>query len=183
MEEILLTSEKFVKRVTSVSDNVSGKYMLPAMREAQEVGLKGILGSELLERLKVLVRDGSIVFPDNAMYKELLDRSQYYLAYMTISEVAQKVTFKVGNFGAVKTTDEHVETVPYDELAKMRYYYQGKADACCHELQGWILDNREAFPELDGCSCHRIESNLYSAASCGIWLGGPRGKELPDGGC
>ena len=30
--EILLTSEKFVKSVTSISDNLAGKYLLPAIR-------------------------------------------------------------------------------------------------------------------------------------------------------
>lgn len=179
MEEILLSSEKFIKQVTGISDNVAGKYILPSLREAQESGLKGIVGSVLLGRLKKLVASGQIC----GQYKDLLDRSQYYLAYRTLVEVCQKVTYKVGNFGAVKTTDEHVETVSQDELAKMQYYYQSKADACCHELQEWILANRDCFPELDDCACNRIESNLYSAASCGIWLGGPRGKKLPDGGC
>lgn len=176
--EILLSSEKFIKQVTSISDNLAGKYVLPSLREAQEVGLKGILGTALLERLKGLVSDGSIDNEDNSMYKELLDRSQYYLAYRTVVEVCMKVSYKVGNFGVAKTTDEHLESASQDEIAKMMYYYQSKADGLCYELQGWILDNSDAFPELDECACHKISSNLYSAASCGIWLGGPRGRKL-----
>lgn len=181
--EILLSNERFIKQTTGISDNVAGKYILPSLREAQEVGLKGILGSVLLERLKSLVSDGGIDDKDNVMYKELLDRSQYYLAYSTVVEVCMKVSYKVGNFGVVKTTDEHVESASPEEIAKMMYYYQSKADGLCHELQGWILDNSDAFPELDECSCRRVESNLYSAASCGIWLGGPRGRKLPGGRC
>ena len=42
MAEILLSSEAFVKTVTSISDNLSGKYILPSLREAQEIGLKRI---------------------------------------------------------------------------------------------------------------------------------------------
>ena len=41
MAEILLSSEKFIKETMSVSDNLSGKYILPSLREAQEIGLKG----------------------------------------------------------------------------------------------------------------------------------------------
>ena len=52
MTEILLSSERFIKEVTSVSDNLAGKYLLPSLREAQEVALRGILGDCLLERLK-----------------------------------------------------------------------------------------------------------------------------------
>ena len=63
-----------------------------------------------------------------------------------------------------------------DDRAKAEWYYQGKADACCVTLQQWLLDNRDAFPELDDCSCRAIRANLRSAASCGIWLGGVRGR-------
>ena len=59
-KEILLSSEAFVKEVTSASDNLSGKYILPSLREAQEIGLKGILGDCLLAKLKSLVRAGQI---------------------------------------------------------------------------------------------------------------------------
>lgn len=182
MAEVLLSSEKFIKQVTSISDNVAGKYILPSLREAQEVGLKGILGSSLLEHLKELASGQDINHEDNIAYKELLDRCQYYLAYRTVVEVCFKVSYKVGNFGAVRSTDEHLESVSQDEVAKMQYYYQSKADGLCHELQMWLLDNKNAFPELDDCTCHRIKSNLHSAASFGIWLGGPRGKKMP-GGC
>lgn len=175
-KDILLSSENFIKQVTDISDNISGKYILPSLREAQEIGLKGILGEGLLRTLKDMVEDGSIEDKNNAAYKELLSRSQYYLAYRTIVELCQKITYKIGNFGVTKTTDENLQVVSQEEMTKTQYFYQSKADSCCFELQIWLLDNKGLFPELDECSCHRIESNLYSAASCGIFLGGPRGK-------
>jgi hypothetical protein len=174
--EILLTSEAFVKSVSSISDNVAGKYIKPSIREAQEIGLKGILGSALLAKLKQLVSAGTLDMPINAAYKELLDRSQYYLAYATIVEVAQKTSYKIGNFGVVKSSDENLQNATQDEIAKTQYYYQSKADACCYELQGWILENANAFPELGENHCRQIRSNLRSAASSGIFLGGARGK-------
>ena len=176
MAEILLSSESFVKSVTSVSDNLSGKYILPSLREAQENGLKGILGDCLLSKLKTLVKENAINAEENGQYKELIDRCQYYLAYVTIVEVTNKASFKVGNFGVTKSTDENLQVATQDEIAKMQYYYQSKADACCLDLQNWLLNNRASFPELNDCDCRRISSNLYSAASCGIFLGGARGK-------
>ena len=89
MAEILLSSEKFVKSVTSVSDNIAGKYILPSLREAQEQGLKGILGDALLAKLKSLVADKEIDKESNAAYKVLLDHCQYYLAYTAIVEIGR----------------------------------------------------------------------------------------------
>ena len=176
MAEILLSSEAFVKSVTSVSDNLSGKYILPSLREAQEIGLKGILGDSLLAKLKTLVKDNAIESPVNVHYKELIDRCQYYLAYVTVVEVTNKTSFKVGNFGVTKSTDDNLQVATQDEIAKMQYYYQSKADACCYDLQNWLIEHRTDFPELNDCDCRRIHSNLYSAATCGIFLGGARGK-------
>ena len=176
MAEIILTSEKFVKSVTSVSDNIAGKYILPSLREAQEQGLKGILGDALLAKLKGLVANKEIDMESNAAYKILLDRCQYYLAYAAIVEVTNKVSYKIGNFGVAKSADENLQVASQDEIGKMQYYYQSKADAHCLDLQNFLLQNRSDYPELTENCCHTIESNLHSAASCGIFLGGSRGK-------
>lgn len=176
MAEIILTSEKFVKSVTSVSDNIAGKYILPSLREAQEQGLKGILGDTLLAKLKGLVANKEIDLESNAAYKILLDRCQYYLAYAAIVEVTNKVSYKIGNFGVAKSSDENLQVASQDEIGKMQYYYQSKADAHCLDLQNFLLQNRTDYPELTENCCHNIESNLHSAASCGIFLGGARAK-------
>lgn len=173
MTEILLTSESFVRSVTNVSDNLAGKYILPSIREAQEQGLKGILGDCLLSKVKQLISSNAL----DGKYKELVDHCQYYLAYAAIVEVTNKVSFKIGNFGVAKSQDENLQVVSYDEIVKMQYYYQTKVDAYCLELQAWLLDNKGSFPELNECHCRKLSSNLYSAASCGIFLGGCRGKK------
>lgn len=178
MAEILLSSEAFVKSVTSASDNLSGKYILPSLREAQEVGLKGILGDALLAKLKNLIKNGTLETESDGVYKTLVDHCQYYLAYMTIVEVANKVSYKIGNFGVTKTNDENLQVATQDEIAKMQYYYQSKADAYCLDLQHFLLRNRADYPELTDSCCARIKSNLHSAATCGIWLGGPRGRRI-----
>lgn len=174
MAEVLLSSEKFIKEATSLSDNTASKYILPSLREAQENGLKSILGEALLTKLKNLYRSGSLF----GAYKTLVDECQYYLAYATLVEVALRVSYKLGNFGVTKSTDTNIQVASQDEIAKMQEYYQSKADARCIELQNFLLDHRNDYPELSENHCHKIQSNLYSAASCGIWLGGARGKGL-----
>lgn len=174
--EILLTSEAFVKSATSISDNLAGKYLRPSIREAQEVNLRGILGDTLLAKLKSLVAEPPVPEGD---YKTLLDRCQYFLAYVAVVEASAKVALKVANAGVVKTSDENMQPADRVDFAAERAYYQAKADSACLDLQNFLLNNRDKYPELTEGDCHRIHSNLYSAASCGIFLGGARGKQLP----
>lgn len=188
MAEILLCSESFLKTTTNISDNVAGKYILPSLREAQEVKFRGIVGDCLLAKLKELAttdphtQTRPIDQEANVAYKDLLDRAQYFLAWSAVVEICNRVTYKVGNFGVSKTTDENLQVAGSDELSRQQYYYQAKADSFCRDLQNWILQHASAFPELDACACEAIRSNLYSAATCGLFLGGARGKKLPGGG-
>ena len=172
--EYLLTSEDFIKSVTNISDNLSGKYLQGAIREAQETALRDVLGSCLLDALKARMAARTLT----GWYKELVDRCQYFLAYTAIADVTMKATFKVTNFGLSKSADENLQVATMDEVAANQGYYLAKADAECLRLQTWILQNRTEFPELDACSCERMSANLKSAATCGIWLGGARGKMI-----
>lgn len=177
--DILLTSEAFVKSISSISDNIAGKYLRPSIREAQEVGFRGIVGDTLLAKLKDLVNTDAISAAENAHYKALVDRSQYLLAYLAIVELAQKVNFKIANAGVVKTSDENLQPTDAADMNAVQAYYQAKADSAVLDLQNWLLNNYANFPELTEGEVHRIHSNLYSAASCGLFLGGPRGKRVP----
>lgn len=196
MKVQLITSESFVKAVTSISDNIAGKYLLPSITEAQEIHLKAILGDILLAKLKYLIANngfrgdfGPAEDADyntdysttkggpNEHYRTLITKCQYYLAYKSVAELTAKVTYKVTNFGVGKSNDENIQTATYDEMVKMRDYYISKADFFCIEVQNYLLNNRTLFPELTEGDIHRIHSCLYSAASCGLWLGGPRGRK------
>ena len=63
------------------------------------------------------------------------------------------------------------------ELEQARY--QSQADAECARLQNYLLEHRDDLPELTDNECGRIRSQLYSSVTCGVYLGGARGKILP----
>ena len=58
MQETFITSADFVKAATDISDNIAGKYLIPAIREAQEIYLRPIIGGRLLDALKDVVASG-----------------------------------------------------------------------------------------------------------------------------
>lgn len=179
MAEVFLISETTVKECCSISENLAGQYIRPSVREAQDVSLRNIIGTALLRKLKELVAAGTIGDQENAAYKDLLDIAQPFLANTACVGIAQRVTYKVTNAGVVKTPDEKVEVASQPDMAKVQTFYQSKADSCAFDLERWILENRGDFPELREHDCERIHAHLYTAATCGIWLGGPRGQRLP----
>lgn len=176
MNNVLLTNEDFVKSITNISDNLSGKFLLPTIQEAQNEDLRMVVGDDLLNKLKLLVGDNSINDEVNKHYKELLNECQYFLAYSAISKLVLITSYKLSNFGINKNDDEHIETASFNEILAIKDLYIQKADYYKLQLQYFLLDNRNDYPELTANKCKSIRSNIWSAASSGLWLGGARGK-------
>ena len=122
-----------------MSDNMQGKLINPAIAEAQEAGLREILGDCLMDRLLELVETGEIEFDENAMYKKLLDKAQYYLAYQVITNVMILTAVKIDNSGLMQVNDEHTQNISMEDSFQLRDFYQKKADFYQGRLQRFIL--------------------------------------------
>lgn len=179
---ILLCSEKFVKSITQVDDNLASGYLGVAIRESQEIYLTQILGSALVSKLQKLIEDNEIDNPENSMYKELLSPVQFYLAYKAMSEVVLLSSVKISNFGPSQSSDDHIRNLDLEETLKYRNILVTKADSYAKLLQQYILENAYAFPEVGECGANAIKAELKSAASTGLFLGGDRGKRVRKGG-
>lgn len=176
MEQVLLVSSNFIKNISNVSDNISGKLIEPAIWEAQNEGLRGIIGDTLEDKLESLVDSGDIDTPENINYKKLLLKCQYFLAYTAIANVCMLTTVKIDNAGLEQVSDEKMEPLGIDDSFRLQSFYQNKADYLCKQLQNFLLNNRKDYPELSDNHCHKIKANLFSAATTGIWLGGVRAR-------
>lgn len=173
---IYLTSEDFVRSNASINDEVHGKYVQSAMREAQDINLQSLLGTRLMKKLQDLVRDNQVGETGNEIYKELLDRCKYFLLYHTVEHLIPIVGVHISNFGLSQPSDENMTALGLRDTFRMQQYYTDKADFYGKELQDWLIENHSQLPELCAKKISQLHSNLYSAASCGLNLGGARGR-------
>lgn len=178
MSDILLISDEFIKSISSISDNLSSKYLTPSIREAQDIDFRNVVGYAMLEKLKALSKSEEIDAPENALYKELLEMSRYFMTYATLAYVTMKTSYKISNIGVARTTDENVQSVSFDEVQKVADYYRSRADYYKNSLQEWLRYNQDKFPELLARTQNQTTANLRSSATTSIWLGGARGKMI-----
>ena len=175
---ILLVSENFLRTTTQISDNLQSKFLIAAIKTAQEEHYQTIIGETLYNKLLNLVETGEISDPENIHYNNLLQKSQRFISFQAIVELCLISTVKIDNIGLNRTHDDKVDTLSLDDTFRMRAHYQNQADFYCKRLQMWLLDNRSNLPELTQNHLHKLKRQLHSAASCGVNLGGPRGKVL-----
>lgn len=176
MKNILLTSEDDIKTYSNLNDNTDGKYITPAIYMAQKSDLEGCIGTPLVRKLQQLIATNQLDDIENEYYKELLDDYiSDFLAYATIVRLIPVVSFKIGNAGVIRTDEEKVVNMPYDEVFNLADYYKNQADYLMYRMQKYLIANYNKFPELTKYkSVEDIRANLYSAASVPIWLGGKR---------
>lgn len=70
-----------------------------AMQRAEDFQIKTVIGSEIVDLVKELIKDREIDLPENAKYKTLLPLIQKPLAYLTIEEGAKELGVKLTDTG------------------------------------------------------------------------------------
>ena len=176
MKEIYLISPNFVRTNTNVSSNIQDKFLQSAIREATDMDLHELVGSNLLNKLKIIIDNDEINNPENIIYKQILDISKYFIAYSVVSRLTVISSIKIDNIGANVTSDNNVQALDFDDVFRLEKYYQNKADVYKKKVQVFLQKNVNEIPELQQDDCRDIKANVYSAASTGLWLGGARGK-------
>lgn len=175
MTNILLISEDYIKTNSGLNDNVFGSYLTPAIREAQDMRLQSVIGTNLYKSILDQIDTDTL----QPQYKTLLDDYiQVFLMYQTISDLVPIIGVKLTNLGVVVSNDEHLTNLTQSERDLVQNYYIERADFYCRRLQEHLLANRDKYPELQECDCNTIRANLKSSASTNLFLGGLRGKRL-----
>lgn len=176
MLKVLLISEDYIKTNSALNDNLFGKFLTPAIREAQEINLQLYLGECLYKRIVRMVADGSITASTNEVYKALLDDCiQPYLLYQIQANIVPVLNVKMGNIGSVVSKDEYISTLSQGNIDLVQNDFQHKADFFAQRMLNFILNHSSEF-NLDECACKELRAHLNSAASTTIWLGGLYGQ-------
>jgi hypothetical protein len=125
-----------LKTESFLDDNVSGKYLLTAIKMAQDIELQSIIGTKLLHSIQKKVFDNVIELEDNWRYKDLLDNYiQPFLLYQVLSEIVIPISYKMSNFGVMQSSDEKDYAVDNKQINLVKKFYFDKANVYKERLQ------------------------------------------------
>ena len=174
MKKVLFTNENYIRSVTNIDTNVESKFLLSAMREAQDVHLQQIMGKTMADKLSNLILNDELNTESNLAYRNLVDECQLFLAYQAVAILCFTTNVKISNGGLQQTSDENLATLDVKDTFTIQQHYQDKADFYAKRLQEYILDNKASLPEIGERKCNQMNAELHSAASNSLWLGGMR---------
>lgn len=176
IKKVMLISPNKVKNYGQINLNVDDSRIGAAIRISQDVHLRDVIGSDLIEHMQELVynkihNSGSTIDDtENEQYKVLLD--EYVtpaLVYRTAVELCTIMTLKIRNMGVVKNNDSNVQATDASDVKYMSEYYDAYYNDALNRMMDFLCENKAAFAELpDGfCTCSRKPKY----ARTGLFLG------------
>lgn len=173
---VMLISPQKVKTWGVINLNVNESEIGNAIRISQEIYLRDIVGTDLVERVQRLVYNKIQGLPDtiddeaNEAYKVLLD--DYLtpvLVYRAAVELCTLMTLKIRNMGVVKNNDTNVQATSAGDVKYMSEYYSTFFNDKVNRLMDFLCGNKEAFEEVPEGFCTCSSKPRY--ARTGLWLG------------
>lgn len=159
-KKVMLCGADAVKANTYINYNVDDSVIGTSIREAQDVHLQSVLGSNLLFRLQELVynkatgQEDAIDAEGNGAYRELLD--DYVLPYLTAKAQALAcvpLSYKIRNLGTVKTGDTNITSPSIREIMAVMKRCNVLAARYATHLSKYLCAHRDEFPELNQNDC------------------------------
>lgn len=186
VKNTFLISPNTVKASTYLVGNVEDGMVGAAIREAQEVHLQSIIGSELLYRIQELVYNAitgntdTIDDAENECYKDCLDN--YITPYMeqkVQAVLVLMVSYKTRNLGVIHASDTNLNAPSINDVLLVQQRYNGVAAKYATALSKYLCQNKPCFPELtsEGCNCTPYVAPQIGKTfvNIGLWLGGKGG--------
>ncbi len=179
LHNVFLISESTLKKRSLISDPTLSYLIKPAIECAQKIGLRGIIGDCLLEKLQYLVvtkneqGTGMLINEEEyADYKTLLQNQiTDYLCYRCMSYIVVNARDKFRNAGVVNNIDNNYQQPAHDEVTYTKRYFDDLAQYYGTCLRKYIEQNVNLFPEYKcECECGNSNGKLPNTYHCGIVL-------------
>ena len=152
--KVLLISENTIKDESVITANLEGKYILAAIKSAQDMCLQPLLGTKLLNEIYAQVQDGQI---EDRIQVLLDDYIRPILLNASIAHIIVNSSLKIKNMGTITTSDTNISTVDLKDIQWLKQQYDYNVDFYNKRCMEYIIKNRNLYPEWPGCHCEGMK--------------------------
>lgn len=148
MAYILFISEQKLKDSTAINLNVDVEILLPYVRQAQKLYVESKLGTDLTDKLKDLIKNGTLGNVGNENYKTLVDD---YIGDMlpnwAFYHAIPFLRFKIENGNIYSKTSETGNALSVEESQHLREEVRNTSEYYTERLIDYVRNNLTLFPE------------------------------------
>ena len=147
---ILFISEAKLKDSTAINLNVDVDLLLPYVRQSQKLYVESKLGTKLTDKLKDLIKNGTLGNVGNEAYKTLVDdyigdMMPNWAFFMCIPFLR----FKIENGNIYSKTSETGTSLTTEEAQHLREEVRNTAEYYTERMIEYVRNNISSFPEYN----------------------------------
>lgn len=134
---------QFLKDTTILDENVDEKYLKVAIKEAQEIHIRGFIGSGLYDELQTQINAGTTTSLNQTLLNTYIVPA---LKYWALYDVAPFLKFKFTNKNVVNKTSDNSTAVDLRDFEKTLKWIEDKARYYTDRLIKYLIQNQSSYP-------------------------------------
>lgn len=137
MAHSFFITETYLKDNSPIGGNVDIKDIYPFAKTAEKIYIQEAIGTSLYDDLvtKIAADNDLSGYPNELILaRKIREAVLWYTCY----EALPFISIKLRNIGAVKQTGDNLESVPYDEIEKLRHECKKKGDFFLQRVQDYL---------------------------------------------
>ena len=140
---VYFISTSYLKDNSAINENVDDKLLKSAIKEAQEIYIRDIIGSGLYDELQTQAFAGTLTNVNTTLLDSYIAPC---LKYYTITESMLPMTFKLMNKSVAAREAENARAVSIDELTMIEKRFRDKAEYYANRLRDYLRENTNTYP-------------------------------------
>lgn len=137
-----IITEKYLKEETILHDNVDSKLVKVAIREAQTINTRDVLGSALYD-LIISELPSSLSAVNTTLVNDYVAPMQKYFA---LKEIIINLQFKLANSAVLIREGENMRPISGSDLERLEAAYGKKAEYYQQRTEDFICENITDYP-------------------------------------
>jgi hypothetical protein len=122
---VYFISTTYLKDNTPLNENVDDKLLKSAIKEAQEIYVRDVIGSGIYNELQVQAFAGTLTQLNTTLLDSYIAPC---LKYYTLTEAMLPMTFKLMNKSVASRESDNARAVSVEEMTMIEGRYRDKAD-------------------------------------------------------
>ena len=147
----MIINEKYFKEYSPIPLNYNMKELKNYIKVAQEIWVRPLIGSELLDEIEEQVKNNE-VSEENATL--LTDGGLWqYLCYGTCLEGLPFIWTNISEVGITLGKSDNSDSITLKDLTYIQQHLRNQVEVLKDQLKKYICEHNESFPLADVCAC------------------------------
>ena len=138
-----MIDEQWVKDNSPIDDNVDTKLLRNAMRTAQDIYIRDLIGSGIYDEVLTQINASTLSANNTTLITNYIAPC---LLHYIIVEASVPMTFKFMNKSISTRNSDNSNPVDLDQLTKLATHYKDKAEYYGNRLTAYLLENSSTYP-------------------------------------